>query len=223
MKIKSTLLSAALAGSMLVGAAAVSNSARAAGIPGAVSGASFGASTASPLGGRFVYLFSKGVSPFLSPDPWGKSSPNAVYSATFSSPSGANFYFNTNDSGNILYFGLPDTTTFGETFIAPGGNMLDWNFQIYTNPTAGNADFFIATWDGSRAVTPLFYERLSIPAGYSTADSGPFNLALTAGTEYVAFLTVGSVPETSTWAMMLAGFAGLGFLGYRRKAANFAA
>jgi hypothetical protein len=33
-----------------------------------------------------------------------------------------------------------------------------------------------------------------------------------------------SVPEPSTWAMMLAGFAGLGFLGYRRnKAADSAA
>jgi hypothetical protein len=34
----------------------------------------------------------------------------------------------------------------------------------------------------------------------------------------------GGVPETSTWVMMLAGFAGLGFLGYRRnKAATLAA
>jgi hypothetical protein len=28
---------------------------------------------------------------------------------------------------------------------------------------------------------------------------------------------VTGVPEVSTWAMMLAGFAGLGFVGYRRK------
>jgi hypothetical protein len=34
-------------------------------------------------------------------------------------------------------------------------------------------------------------------------------------------LTVTNVPEASTWVMMLAGFAGLGFLGYRRnEAAN---
>ncbi len=32
-----------------------------------------------------------------------------------------------------------------------------------------------------------------------------------------------SVPEASTWAMMLAGFAGLGFVGYRRQKAAFAA
>jgi hypothetical protein len=32
-----------------------------------------------------------------------------------------------------------------------------------------------------------------------------------------------SAPEASTWAMMLAGFVGLGFVGYRRQKASFAA
>jgi hypothetical protein len=31
-------------------------------------------------------------------------------------------------------------------------------------------------------------------------------------------LTVAAVPEASTWAMMLLGFAGVGFMAYRRKA-----
>ena len=30
--------------------------------------------------------------------------------------------------------------------------------------------------------------------------------------------TVSAVPEPSTWAMLLLGFAGLGFMAYRRKA-----
>jgi hypothetical protein len=34
----------------------------------------------------------------------------------------------------------------------------------------------------------------------------------------VTNVSVTGVPEVSTWAMMLAGFAGLGFVGYRRKA-----
>jgi hypothetical protein len=29
--------------------------------------------------------------------------------------------------------------------------------------------------------------------------------------------TVGAVPEPSTWAMMILGFAGIGFMVYRRK------
>jgi hypothetical protein len=35
--------------------------------------------------------------------------------------------------------------------------------------------------------------------------------------------SVSAVPEPSTWAMMLAGFAGLGFAGYRRSRHNGAA
>ena len=34
------------------------------------------------------------------------------------------------------------------------------------------------------------------------------------------FALGGAVPESSTWAMMLAGFAGLGFMGWRGKAAG---
>ena len=39
----------------------------------------------------------------------------------------------------------------------------------------------------------------------------------TYGNAYVTFstLSISEVPEASTWAMMLIGFAGLGFAGYR--------
>ena len=33
----------------------------------------------------------------------------------------------------------------------------------------------------------------------------------------VANFSISAVPEASTWAMMLLGFAGVGFLAYRRK------
>jgi hypothetical protein len=40
----------------------------------------------------------------------------------------------------------------------------------------------------------------------------------------IGLSTVTGVPEVSTWAMLLAGFAGMGFVGYRRnKAATLAA
>ncbi len=32
-----------------------------------------------------------------------------------------------------------------------------------------------------------------------------------------AFVAVATVPEPSTWAMMIVGFAGIGFMGYRRS------
>jgi hypothetical protein len=33
-------------------------------------------------------------------------------------------------------------------------------------------------------------------------------------------VTISAVPETSTWAMMILGFMGVGFMAYRRKAAK---
>jgi hypothetical protein len=49
--------------------------------------------------------------------------------------------------------------------------------------------------------------------GSGSWEFGVYSLTYTSG-----------VPETSTWAMMLLGFAGLGFAGYRRaKSTSFAA
>jgi hypothetical protein len=48
------------------------------------------------------------------------------------------------------------------------------------------------------------------PGLFSPDAQAPANL-------YQAFAT-GAVPEPSTWAMMILGFCGLGFMGYRRKA-----
>jgi hypothetical protein len=48
----------------------------------------------------------------------------------------------------------------------------------------------------------------------STPDARDYQIFLSAGVENIG--PAGAVPETSTWAMMLIGFAGLGFVGYRR-------
>jgi hypothetical protein len=48
--------------------------------------------------------------------------------------------------------------------------------------------------------------------GTDIIGSGAFNMAFSLSSE-----TVASVPEPSTWAMMILGFAGVGFMAYRRK------
>lgn len=84
----------------------------------------------------------------------------------------------------------------------------------------------------------------SQPGGGAPADTGVINFGVYGATEaanetftYVAgsgdpsstnfYNGVSGVPEPSTWAMMLVGFAGLGFAGYRKsvkaKAASVAA
>jgi hypothetical protein len=49
--------------------------------------------------------------------------------------------------------------------------------------------------------------------------SGPIDLTIEGPG---IFVLGGVVPEPSTWAMMLIGFAGLGFAGYRRARAGHA-
>ena len=52
--------------------------------------------------------------------------------------------------------------------------------------------------------------RLSQSFGYSVAGGPDF------GPARLGEIQIGAVPEPSTWAMMLIGFAGLGFMAYRR-------
>ena len=47
--------------------------------------------------------------------------------------------------------------------------------------------------------------------------SGPYTIEVSPGFGGVSVNNVGGVPEASTWAMMILGFAGVGFMAYRRK------
>jgi hypothetical protein len=92
---------------------------------------------------------------------------------------------------------------------------------------SSNSGGIIGVEAGSLAV-PLGYVSGTLLSGSSTYDGQTFaTLGLTPGT-YVytwgsgpdadhATINIESVPEPSTWAMMLLGFAGLGFVGYRQR------
>jgi len=56
--------------------------------------------------------------------------------------------------------------------------------------------------------------QLGVSASFGNAQGGQDAIQVARLTS-----TIAAVPEPSTWAMMLLGFAGLGFMGYRRKAA----
>jgi hypothetical protein len=76
------------------------------------------------------------------------------------------------------------------------------------------ADFFT-----SGAVLPAETNALTSSVWELCFEGVP--IADMSGVTYSGTVTVGSVPETSTWAMMVIGFAGLGYAGYRasRRAA----
>jgi PEP-CTERM motif len=126
------------------------------------------------------------------------------------------------------YLGFTGPTNFGsgpEIFADSGSGDLVGIFTLPTLPTARTPLFVphgyvsdsplssTATWDrqtlSSLGATPGTYE-------WTWGAGANQNFTLVIGTA----ATVGStVPEPSTWAMMLIGFAGLGFMGYQKRRA----
>ena len=100
----------------------------------------------------------------------------------------------------------PGTHAFG---INNAGQIVGWDF----NPD-GSASGFL---DSSGIFTSIDF-----PGASSTEAFGINNEGQIVGQYFDAagghgFLATPAVPEPSTWAMMLLGFAGIGFMAYRRK------
>jgi PEP-CTERM motif len=109
--------------------------------------------------------------------------------------------------GAILSGGLNPTGTITFLLAAPGGSTVDTE----TVSVSGNGAY----------MTPTGFTLPGMATGtfdWTASYSGdPNNNAVTASLESVS---VGSVPEPSTWGMMLLGFAGLCFAGYRKTKAK---
>ncbi len=124
-------------------------------------------------------------------------------------------------------FNTPASGAFGPN---PGNFPGLYDFAVScTNNTAGKVcdDPLTFTANGGSAATPFVIgaplghglfpkDNIAFVADLSiSGQCGDF--ACTAGTGFVGASTfTPAVPEPSTWAMMLLGFAGLGFAGYRR-------
>jgi len=114
------------------------------------------------------------------------------------------------------------------------GSNNSWNYQTLTtynslgpvvsslNENGSNLNQW-QTWNlGNVALgSYLTVGLVAVTPGWN--DYQPVTGSLANGA-YLTITTTTGVPEASTWAMMLAGFAGLGFVGYRRNnAASVAA
>lgn len=114
-----------------------------------------------------------------------------------SAPAMAATYSNTHD-GDINSFGYPDTTTYGQAFTAPGGVLNDWTFYDQDGSNDG-ARLVIAQWNGSQVVGGEMFSELtqtvtSVGGEYAHTYSG-INLNLTAGSSYIAYITVAGVVD----------------------------
>jgi hypothetical protein len=113
-------------------------------------------------------------------------------------------------------------------FTTVGTGPLSITFSSITGIDTGNGDLEMSI-SGVTSPVNVFpsanFTYASInPGTYEMTFSGfvgrPGNNGGTVVGSYEATITAGiasAVPEPSTWAMMLLGFAGIGFMAYRRK------
>lgn len=96
--------------------------------------------------------------------------------------------------------------TFGDVSLDFAGILLSANTRYWIGVSSGNSNAF---WSYSldTSGTGVATEYSISPFGVFPNDAqGAYQMAVT-----------GAVPEPSTWAMMIIGFAGVGFAAYRRK------
>jgi hypothetical protein len=123
-------------------------------------------------------------------------------------------------------FGLAGNTEFSVTFNGAGGplteyyvgalNTKDYNLNCATTgcDSTPSARYWFIDDSGSQWLQEL---QWVLPANFGLT-SVTFNQLDSLDGAILAGLTVSSgVPELSTWAMILLGFAGLGFAGYRNS------
>ncbi len=109
--------------------------------------------------------------------------------------------------------------TVGQTYDI---NLLLWGDNRPTQPYVFNISIGSNSWatpgvDGFPGTNPGSVENYYFTA---TATSETLTLFQSSGTQaspIVDNISISAVPEPSTWAMMILGFAGIGFMAYRRR------
>jgi hypothetical protein len=98
----------------------------------------------------------------------------------------------------------------GNVLQAISGDQLDFS---QANTTATYQTFFVVS--ASQLFSGQTVTLIGPPQGSSFQPYNILDLPLYAATGTIG--PVPAVPEPSTWAMMILGFAGIGFMAYRRK------
>ena len=125
----------------------------------------------------------------------------------------------------------PDTLTQNIATTAGTAYSLSfWRYQDPMNPTADNfpdgKTFLTVTWNGvnifDESYTGVYagdpYHKFTFTVVGTGADVLQFISAQDPAFTYLDDVSLtAAVPEPSTWAMMILGFAGVGFMAYRRR------
>jgi PEP-CTERM motif len=151
----------------------------------------------------------------------------------------SNYDFNRNNNGQhqALSFDLSASTIMISSlttgFTVNGGSLASSVWTVTSgglnNTPEGTFDYAIVAPTAVNNPGPLTFtisdaaDNLTLSSlGFSVANNGDHiyfssDLANAAGTTGGVGALASAVPEPSTWAMMMLGFAGVGFMAYRRK------
>jgi hypothetical protein len=152
---------------------------------------------------------------------------------TTGSPAELSNHFASFGAGNVAING----TTIAQTFSTVAGQTYSYSFN-YGALGAGSEQlqFEVITGVSTQTLTAVANDNLhtvfQTATGSFVASSSTTNisfgdlgtLADTSGTNVdfiIDNVSVAAVPEPSTWAMMILGFLGVGFVAYRRRGITF--
>jgi hypothetical protein len=160
---------------------------------------------------------------------------SAITSASFTEfhtgvvqPSSVNWEFLSADGagglpGTVIAGGssLLSATLLGSAFFGGGisRDVYQENFAIAPTVSLASGDYYFALNVPITDVLLTF--GTEIGGGALIASGGAWHLYNPATTSFAVSLNgeqIAAVPEPSTWAMMILGFAGFGFMAYRRRA-----
>jgi hypothetical protein len=174
--------------------------------------------------------------------------PSGLAFATFTFDTGPGFVLNWADNGPQNSAGLFSTffgssTPAGFTFLggtvgseaalmgttmSTAGNgtvtfmqitgTFDFGTPVGNNVTVRHDDGFTFTSNGGGFSSPA--ETQAVTDSFQVTGNQSFTLDYVAGNGSPSILQVTAVPEASTWAMLILGFFGVGFMAYRRKGAR---
>jgi PEP-CTERM motif len=114
---------------------------------------------------------------------------------------------------NLNLSGPPvgNLSTGNSSLTLSGSSLTATATQLLFNYADSNDDFLIESTTSPNLI--VFDNYLNTSVAFTQSSS--FVAVPKAGDLVIA--TVAAVPEPSTWAMMILGFAGIGFMAYRRK------
>jgi hypothetical protein len=121
---------------------------------------------------------------------------------------------NGNSADFVSLVGSIGGFTFDQTSFAPFANSVASNGEVGAITIVdGTITNIFSAFGGGGISTSESGDNLFFTNGLFNPPPLVFELGAISGTETVT----AAVPEPSTWAMMILGFCGLGFMAYRRK------